>query len=132
MKLVESGAKKTVSSKAESKPSPRWKGYAREVLKQVCVVYLILKNPKSPLLAKIVAGLTVGYVFSPIQLIPSFIPVIGWMDDVVVVSAGLRVLTKITPTAIFDDCKAKAVIMLAKLFREEAGTQEPQPSAKAA
>src|ERR1700727_1809713 len=89
MKSVESNAK---NSETDSKLPPRWKGFAREVLKQVCVVYLILKNPKSPLLAKMVAGLTVGYVFSPIQLIPSFIPVIGWMDDVAVVSVGLRIL----------------------------------------
>lgn len=133
MKLVESNVKKFESNQADTKPpQPRWKGFAREVLKQVCVVYLVLKNPKSPLLAKMVAGLTVGYVFSPIQLIPSFIPVIGWMDDVLVVSAGLRILTKLTPAHIMEDCKAKSIVMLAKLFREEADTQGEKPSVKAA
>lgn len=130
MKSVESNAK---NSETDSKPPPRWKGYAREVLKQVCVVYLVLKNPKSPVLAKMVAALTVGYVFSPIQLIPSFIPVIGWMDDVVVVSVGLRILTRLIPAALMDDCKTKAIIMVAKLFREETGTQgRDEPTAKAA
>lgn len=133
MKLVESNVKKFESNQADTKPSqPRWKGFAREVLKQVCVVYLVLKNPKSPLLAKMVAGLTVGYIFSPIQLIPSFIPVIGWMDDVLVVSAGLRILTKLTPAHIMEDSKAKSIVMLAKLFREEANTEGEKPSVKAA
>lgn len=133
MKSVESNVKKFESNQADTKPpQPRWKGFAREVLKQVCVVYLVLKNPKSPLLAKMVAGLTVGYIFSPIQLIPSFIPVIGWIDDVLVVSAGLRILTQLTPAHIMADCKAKSIVMLAKLFREEADTQGEKPSVKAA
>ena len=133
MKSVESNVKKFESNQAATKPpQSRWQGFAREVLKQVCVVYLVLKNPKSPLRAKMVAGLTVGYVFSPIQLIPSFIPVIGWMDDVLVVSAGLRILTKLTPAHIMEDSKAKSIVMLAKLFREEADTEGDKPSVKAA
>ena len=115
---VESYAKKLESEQPKSPASKgRWNLRARDCLQKVCVIYLILKNPRSPFLAKIVAALSVGYIFSPIQLIPSFIPVIGWMDDILVVSVGMRLLTRLTPAAVLDECRANSVAVVAKLLR---------------
>ena len=127
MDSVESYAKRLEADEAHARRKPRgrrWKSTARDCVKQVCVIYLILKNPHSPRLAKIVAGLSVGYVFSPIQLIPSFIPVVGWLDDAVVLYAGMRVLTKITPAAVMTECRANAIVLLAKIFPEKKADAE--------
>jgi uncharacterized membrane protein YkvA (DUF1232 family) len=103
----------------EKRPAGRsWNLRARDCLKQICVIYLVLKNPRSPLRAKIVAALSVGYIFSPIQLIPSFIPVIGWMDDILVLSVGMKLLTKLTPPAVMEECTASAVVVVGKWLRE--------------
>ena len=126
---VESYAKKLEAeeAKARQRPVRRWTLSARDCIGQVCVIYLILKHPRSPRLARVVAGLSVGYVFSPIQLIPSFIPVIGWLDDAAVLYAGMRILKRLTPTAVMTECRANAAVVLAKLFRDkETGSERAE------
>jgi uncharacterized membrane protein YkvA (DUF1232 family) len=129
---VESYAKKLQSEAASARQRPmrrRWKSSARHCIGQVCVTYLILKHPHSSRLAKVVAGLSVGYVFSPLQLIPNFIPVVGWLDDAAVLYAGMRVLTRITPAAVMAECRASAAVILAKLFRDQdTGGEQAQPT----
>jgi uncharacterized membrane protein YkvA (DUF1232 family) len=61
-----------------------------------------------PWYAKLVAACAVLYVFSPIQLIPNFIPIIGQMDDVLVVGLGIRFLRKYVPQNVLDDCEKDA------------------------
>jgi len=126
---IRSFAKKLEAGQAQAQRQSkgRWNLRARDCLQKVCVIYLILKNPRSPFRAKAVAALSVGYIFSPIQLIPSFIPVIGWLDDIVVVSVGMRLLTKLTPPAVIAECAGNASILVAKLLREEAVDAE-QPA----
>jgi uncharacterized membrane protein YkvA (DUF1232 family) len=87
------------------------------------VIDLILKDPKSPLLAKAVAALSVSYIFRPIQLIPHFVRIIGWLHDIVVVSAGMRLLIRLTPAIVMRRCQANAVIVRAKLLRKEVPIQ---------
>jgi uncharacterized membrane protein YkvA (DUF1232 family) len=126
---VESYAKKLEAGEVHAGPKAkerRWKSTARDCVRQVCVIYLVLKHPKSPRLARIVAGLSVGYVFSPIQLIPSFIPVVGWLDDAAVLYAGMRLLTKIVPAALMTECRANAAVMLAKIFPDR-GAADHKP-----
>jgi uncharacterized membrane protein YkvA (DUF1232 family) len=79
------------------------------VVRQTRIMMLVLKHPGVPWFAKVVAGCSVGYIFSPIQLIPSFIPVIGQLDDLAVLFVGMKLLRKLTPAAIFADCEAQAV-----------------------
>jgi uncharacterized membrane protein YkvA (DUF1232 family) len=126
MQSIESYAKSLAAEAAASKQGPRergWKARAGEYLIIVSVIYLILKDPKSPFLAKVVAALSIGYVFSPIQLIPSFIPVIGWLDDAVVLSAGMWLLTRLTPAAIVARCRRNAVAARAMWLHEDDRTQ---------
>jgi uncharacterized membrane protein YkvA (DUF1232 family) len=58
-----------------------------------------------PWYAKAVSGCAVLYVISPIQLIPNFIPIIGQMDDVLVVSLGIKFLRRCVPRNVLDDCE---------------------------
>ena len=57
-----------------------------------------------PWYARLVAACTAGYLFSPIQLIPSFIPLIGFLDDLLVLFAGVKLLQRITPPDVLAEC----------------------------
>jgi uncharacterized membrane protein YkvA (DUF1232 family) len=67
----------------------RWRQRQESFQREVCVVWMILKDSRTPWYARAAAACTVGYLFSPVQLIPSFIPVIGILDDFVVLWAGV-------------------------------------------
>jgi uncharacterized membrane protein YkvA (DUF1232 family) len=108
-----------------------WKSRARKPLIDVCTVYLVLKHPQAPIAAKAVAAVTIGYVLSPIQLIPSFIPVIGWMDDLLVIWLGGKLLRALTPDTILVTCQANAVALAMRLLRSEATPSVGDPKANA-
>jgi uncharacterized membrane protein YkvA (DUF1232 family) len=105
------------SASAEKTPQAGWRSRARKPLIDVCTVYLVLKHRTAPIMAKAVAGVTIGYVLSPIQLIPSFIPVIGWMDDLLVIWLGSKLMRALTPDTILVECRASAVVMAMRLLR---------------
>jgi uncharacterized membrane protein YkvA (DUF1232 family) len=86
----------------------KWKKDVAFVLYQVRTLTLLLKHPQVPWHARLVAGCSVGYLVSPIQLIPTFIPVIGQMDDLLVLFIGMKLLRKWTPAEILAQCEAKA------------------------
>jgi formylglycine-generating enzyme required for sulfatase activity/uncharacterized membrane protein YkvA (DUF1232 family) len=76
----------------------------RHFFKQLRILRRALLHPQVPWHAKAIAGCAVLYVFSPIQLIPNFIPIIGQMDDVLVVALGLKYLRRHVPQVILDEC----------------------------
>lgn len=80
------------------------KAALRQFLHQFRVIQGALRHPQVPWHAKVVAACVVGYVFSPIQLIPSFIPIIGQLDDVLVVGLGIGLLRRWFPNAVLEDC----------------------------
>jgi uncharacterized membrane protein YkvA (DUF1232 family) len=84
------------------------KAVARRFFTQFRIVRRALRHPQVPWYAKVVAGCAVLYVFSPIQLIPNFIPIIGQSDDVLVVSLGIKFLRKYVPQNVLDDCGSDA------------------------
>lgn len=67
----------------------------------------ILKHPRAPFAARMAAACAVGYLFSPIQLIPSFIPVIGQLDDVFVVTLGTVLLRRLVDPELLIECSAR-------------------------
>lgn len=81
------------------------KAKTRHFFKQFRIIRRALRHPQVPWYAKAVAGCAVLYVFSPIQLIPNFIPVIGQMDDVLVVSLAIKYLRRCVPQNVLDDCE---------------------------
>jgi uncharacterized membrane protein YkvA (DUF1232 family) len=85
-----------------------WNQHIRNIRKEAYVFYLVFKHPRTRWYAKFVAACSAGYLFSPIQLIPSFIPVIGFMDDVLVLFLGAKLLYRITPADVLAECRARA------------------------
>ena len=85
-----------------------WRQQAQQVQTQAHVFYLAFKHPRMPWYARLVAACTAGYLLSPIQLIPSFIPVIGFMDDFLVLFVGVKLLQRITPPDVLLECRQHA------------------------
>lgn len=80
----------------------------RFIVRQTRTMVLIFRHPAVPWHAKLIAGFCVGYLLSPIQVIPSVIPVIGQLDDLAVLVCGMRLLRKLTPSAVLTECEKQS------------------------
>lgn len=85
-----------------------WKRRARQLSAQTYALYLAYRHPRTPWYAKVFAALVVGYVFSPIDPIPDFIPGVGLLDEMVVVPVGVLIAAKMIPREVFEECREKA------------------------
>ena len=85
-----------------------WKRWARRLSTETYGLYLAFRDTRTPWHAKAFAALIVGYVFSPIDPIPDFIPGVGLLDDLVVVPVGVLLATKMIPPDVFEECMEKA------------------------
>ena len=94
----------------------RWKHQAQRVHREAQVFYFAFKHPRVPWYAKLVSVCTAGYLFSPVQLIPSFIPVIGFSDDFLVLFLGVKLFQRIVPPDVLMECRelAKAAALRRK------------------
>ncbi|MEG4074529.1 YkvA family protein [Microcoleus sp. Pol14C2] len=81
---------------------------ARRLKKETYAVYLASTDQRVPWYARIIAGLTVAYAFSPIDLIPDFIPVLGYLDDLIIVPLGIWLVMKMIPPQVLAECREKA------------------------
>ena len=78
---------------------------ARQLFKQYRIILRALVHPAVPWYAKLVCGCAALYIASPIQLIPNFIPVIGQLDDVLVIALSIRLLKRSVPPSVLDECQ---------------------------
>ncbi len=85
-----------------------WKQQARALKRQVMTLYFAYRDPRTPWHARAFAVLVVAYAFSPIDLIPDFIPVLGYLDDLVLVPLGVWLALKMVPPQVMADCRARA------------------------
>lgn len=85
----------------------RWRQRARRLKKETYALHLASKDPRVPWYAKLLAVSVVGYLFSPIDLIPDFIPVLGYVDDLVLVPLGIALVLKMIPGAVMAECREK-------------------------
>ncbi len=91
-----------------------WKERARQLKTEVYALYLAYKDPRTPWYAKVFTALVVGYAFSPIDLIPDFVPVLGYLDDLVIVPLGAFVAMKMIPAQVMEQSRAKAKEVMAE------------------
>lgn len=91
----------------------RWKARARELKTSADTLYLAARHPGTPWYAKAVAALVVAYALSPIDLIPDVIPVLGLLDDLLLLPLGFLLARRLVPAEVWEECLARA--------REDAG-----------
>lgn len=82
------------------------KDRAKKLKTDLPAVFLALKKKETPVYAKILAGVTIIYALSPIDLIPDFIPVLGYIDDLIILPALVALTIKLIPKEIFEQCRA--------------------------
>lgn len=81
---------------------------AKQLKKDIPAVFLALKKKETPWYAKILAILTIGYALSPIDLIPDFVPVLGYLDDVIILPLMVAATIKAIPTDIMEQCRTES------------------------
>jgi uncharacterized membrane protein YkvA (DUF1232 family) len=86
----------------------RTKQWARLVRRDVYTVYRVARDPRVPWYAKALALCVAGYALSPIDLIPDFVPVLGYMDDIIIVPLGILIVVKLIPPEIIAEHRALA------------------------
>ena len=87
--------------------SQAWKRRARQLTTQTYTLYLAYRHPGTPWYAKVFVALVIGYVFSPIDPIPDFIPGVGLLDEMIVVPLGVVLARKMISEEVFAECREK-------------------------
>lgn len=93
---------------SEARGIERWKRRAKQFKVETYTLYLAYKDPRVPWYAKVFTACVVGYAFSPIDLIPDFIPVLGYLDDLILVPLGVTLALKMIPKPVLDQCRERA------------------------
>jgi uncharacterized membrane protein YkvA (DUF1232 family) len=86
----------------------RAKESARTIKRDAIAVWIAARDPRVPWYAKVVATAVAAYAFSPIDLIPDFIPVLGYLDDIIIVPAGILLTIRLIPAGLMDEFRAEA------------------------
>jgi uncharacterized membrane protein YkvA (DUF1232 family) len=97
----------------------RIKVWARSVKTDVHAIYFAARDPRVPWVAKALAIVVAAYALSPLDLIPDFIPVLGYLDDLIIVPLGIWLVIALIPDEVMADCRSKA----------RAATQRPTSTA---
>lgn len=84
------------------------KNKAKQIKNDIPAVFLALKHKDTPLLAKILAAVTVGYALSPIDCIPDFIPVLGYLDDVILLPVMITATIRLIPGEVMEQCRRES------------------------
>ena len=89
-----------------------WKTQAAKLKLETYALYLAYRDPRVPFHARIFAALVVGYAFSPIDLIPDFIPVLGYLDDLLLIPLGVKIALTMIPAEVMSESRAAAQALM--------------------
>jgi uncharacterized membrane protein YkvA (DUF1232 family) len=101
----------------------RLKQRARHLKAETFALYLAARDPRTPWYAKLLVAGIVAYAFSTIDLIPDFVPVLGYLDDLILIPLGITLAMKMVPPTVLAECRARAkeTIQSGKPFSRVAG-----------
>lgn len=85
-----------------------WKARAKKLKTDIPALFLALKDSDTPIIAKIFAGITVTYALSPVDLVPDFIPVLGYLDDVILLPMLVALTIKFIPSDVLEKNRRQA------------------------
>ena len=92
----------------------RLKRWARALEREGLTLWFCCRHPGMPLLPKLLALLVVGYFLSPIDLIPDFIPVLGYLDELILLPVSIYLILKLVPEPVSNECRAAANVWIAQ------------------
>lgn len=92
----------------------RWKQKTKHIKIEIYALYLAYRDPRVPWYAKALVAVVVGYAFSPIDLIPDFIPVLGYLDDLILLPLGVAIALKMIPEEVISDCRKRSKEVLSQ------------------
>lgn len=91
-----------------SRTLERLKRWARRFKAEIYALYLAYRDPRVPMHARVFAAIVVAYAFSPIDLIPDPIPVLGYLDDLILVPLGVALAVRLIPPPVLAECRERA------------------------
>jgi uncharacterized membrane protein YkvA (DUF1232 family) len=84
------------------------KAWAKSIKRDAVALWIAARDPRTPWYAKLTAGLVAGYALSPIDLIPDFVPVLGYLDDLLIVPLGIKLVVAMIPAALMTEFRTEA------------------------
>lgn len=93
----------------------KWRKLARGLRAETYAVYLACKHPRTPWPARAVGALVVAYALSPIDLLPDWIPGLGYVDDVALIPLGISVMLRMIPEEVMEECRGEAARRIGEL-----------------
>jgi uncharacterized membrane protein YkvA (DUF1232 family) len=90
-----------------------WKRRVRQLKAETCALYLAYRDPRVPWYARLLAAVVVGYAFCPIDLIPDFVPVLGYLDDLILVPLGIWLALRLIPPEVMAEARERAQQVMA-------------------
>ena len=94
-----------------------WKDRVKVLKRETFTLYLACRHPRVPWYAKFLALIVVGYTLSPIDLIPDFIPVVGYLDDLILVPLGIMLVIRLIPADVLAECRQKSEEIVGRATR---------------
>jgi uncharacterized membrane protein YkvA (DUF1232 family) len=91
-----------------------WKQRARQLKTDTYALYLACRDPRVPWYAKLLAACIVGYAFSPIDLIPDFVPIFGYLDDLLLIPLGIALVVRLVPGPVMAECRVRSQEVMAQ------------------
>jgi uncharacterized membrane protein YkvA (DUF1232 family) len=91
----------------------KWRNWAAELKYKIFALRLAYKDPRVPWFAKAFGALVIAYALSPVDLIPDFIPILGYLDDLILLPLGIALAVKMIPPEIMQECLVTARIEMA-------------------
>lgn len=85
-----------------------WRQKVWQLKTETYALYLAYRDPRTPWYARLFAALVAGYAFSPLDLVPDFIPILGLLDDLLLIPLGIVIARRMIPAAVMADCRVKA------------------------
>jgi len=84
------------------------KQYARHLKSEIFVLYFVARDHRTPWYVKLLVASIVAYAFSPIDLIPDFVPILGYLDDLILLPLGIALAIRLIPDLVLNDCRTRA------------------------
>ena len=91
-----------------------WRQWAQHLKSETMALYLAYRDAHTPWIARVVLVVVVAYAFSPIDLIPDFIPILGYVDDLLLLPLGIALAIRLLPAEVLMDCREQASQMVDK------------------